>query len=89
MGESPEEALQRELQEELSVEADVGKLLLTSAHNYSEVSILLIFYEVLFWRGEPKPTHHTDLRWLLPEELYEMDIPEANRKLLPRLIGTL
>ena len=89
VGESPEEALKRELQEELSIEAEVGRLLLTSAHNYTEVSIFLVFYEVLFWKGEPKATHHTNLRWVLPGELYQLEIPEANRRLLPRLIGTL
>ncbi len=89
VGESPEEALKRELSEELGIEANVGKLLLTSAHNYSEVSILLLFFEVLFWKGEPKPTHHAHLRWILPEDLYALEIPEANRRLLPRLIGSL
>jgi 8-oxo-dGTP diphosphatase len=89
VGESPEEALKRELYEELSIEADVGNILLTSAHNYTEVSILLIFFEVLFWKGEPKTAHHSDLRWVTCKELMELDIPEANRRILPRLTQIL
>ena len=85
VGESPEEALKRELFEELAIEADVGTLLLTSAHNYTEVSILLIFFEVLFWKGEPKTAHHSDLRWVSCDELMDLEIPEANRRILPRL----
>lgn len=83
LGEQPREALQRELFEELGIKADIGDLKMTWTHSYPEVGILLLFFEVLFWKGEPKPVHHTELRWVTFEELEKLDIPEANRKLLP------
>lgn len=85
LGEQPKEALQRELFEELGIKADIGVLRMTWTHSYPEVGILLLFFEVLFWKGEPKPVHHTELRWVTFEELEKLEIPEANRKLLPMI----
>lgn len=85
LGEQPKQALKRELQEELSIEADVGELVLTWTHSYPDVGILLLFFEVLFWQGEPKTTHHTELKWVTFDELKNMEIPDANRKLLPTI----
>lgn len=83
LGEQPQQALRRELFEELGIEADIGDLKLTWTHSYPEVGILLLFFEVLFWKGEPKPVHHTELKWVTFQELEQLEIPEANRKLLP------
>jgi 8-oxo-dGTP diphosphatase len=87
--ESPEEALARELREELGIEADIGTLKLASSHTYGETGIVIMFYEVLFWKGEPKTVHHMELRWIEPEELKTLNIPDANRKILDRLVGIL
>jgi 8-oxo-dGTP diphosphatase len=84
-GESPEEALIRELQEELGIEAEVGKLKLASTHSYGDTGIVIMFYEVLFWKGEPKNVHHMELRWVKPDELKALSIPDANRKILDRI----
>lgn len=88
-GESPEEALARELNEELGIEAEIGKLKLASSHSYGDTGIMILFYEVQFWKGEPKTVHHMELRWVDPDELKSLSIPDANRKILDRLIATL
>jgi len=85
MGESPEYALQRELREELGIEAEIGDLKIACTHSYGDVGILILFYEVLFWKGEPKAQHHTGLDWVEPATLPTRNIPEANRKNLPRI----
>lgn len=51
LGEQPQQALRRELLEELGIEADIGNLILTWTHSYPDVGILLQFFEVLFWKG--------------------------------------
>jgi 8-oxo-dGTP diphosphatase len=89
IGETPEQALTRELREELNIEAEIGKIQLVSSHSYGETSILLLFYEVRFWKGEPKPAHHSELRWIEAHELLNLSIPEANRKLLNQIIPLL
>ena len=88
-GESPEHALHRELQEELGIEAEVGKLRLAHTHSYGERGVLLIFFDVNFWKGEPKTLYHEDLKWIEPEELGTLTIPEANRNILSRLISII
>ncbi len=84
-GESPTVALARELSEELGVEAQVGSLLLASSHSYGEINILLLFYEVTYWKGEPKPIHHEELKWVTFQNISQMDLPDANRTVLPQL----
>lgn len=85
LGESPEQALARELNEELGIEAEVGELKIACTHSYSDVGIIILFYEVLFWKGEPKTKHHINLKWVKPSELPKMNIPDANRKNLDRI----
>lgn len=88
-GESPEYALARELSEELGIEATIGDLKLSVTHSYGDVNILILFYEVLYWKGEPKPQHHLMLEWINPEELNYRNIPEANRRMLDRIFKAL
>jgi 8-oxo-dGTP diphosphatase len=88
-GEAPEEALKRELSEELGIEADIGELKFSCTHSYGDVNILILFYEVLFWKGEVKAKHHLMLEWIHPEELAHRAIPEANRKMLGRIFSAL
>lgn len=87
--ESPEQALIRELQEELGIEAEVGELKMASTHSYGDTGIVILFYEVLFWKGEAKAVHHMELRWIEPEEMKSLAIPDANKKILDRIIATL
>lgn len=84
-GESPEQALARELSEELGIEAQIGELKFSCTHSYGDVNILILFYEVLYWKGEIKAKHHLMLEWIHPEELAQRSIPEANRKMLDRI----
>ncbi|MFN8847231.1 MAG: 8-oxo-dGTP diphosphatase MutT [Bdellovibrionales bacterium] len=89
LGESPEQALARELSEELGIEAEVGELKLSVTHSYNDVGIVILFYEVNFWKGEPKAKHHLMLEWIYPEELKERSIPEANKKVLHQIFKAL
>lgn len=84
--ESPEVALARELQEELGIEAEVGRLMLASTHSYGDTGIVILFYEVLFWKGEPKPVHHMELKWVDASELKTLTLPDANRKIVDRIV---
>ncbi|PWU21661.1 MAG: 8-oxo-dGTP diphosphatase MutT [Bdellovibrio sp.] len=88
-GETPEIALARELREELGIEAEIGDLKIAATHSYGEVNILILFYEILFWKGEPKAKHHLMLEWIEPRDLMNRPIPEANKKMMDRLMKAL
>jgi len=88
-GESPEQALARELNEELGIEAEIGRLKLSHTHSYGDVNILILFFEVKFWKGEVKPKHHVELDWIHPSELLNRPIPEANLKIISKIFDVL
>ncbi|PIT99659.1 MAG: 8-oxo-dGTP diphosphatase MutT [Bdellovibrionales bacterium CG10_big_fil_rev_8_21_14_0_10_45_34] len=89
LGETPEEALARELSEELGIDAQVGNLRLAHTHRYGEKGVLLLFFDVPFWKGEPKTKHHEALDWFRVSDIEKMEIPEANRKIWPTLRAIL
>ena len=67
----------------------MGELKLACTHTYGDVGILILFYEIKYWKGEPKAKHHMMLEWIYPEELKMRTIPEANRKILDRILLAL
>ncbi len=89
LGESPEQALQRELKEELGVDAEIGELKFAASHTYGKTGIMFLFYEVKFWRGQIKMQQHPDLQWVTPKELSGLELPEANRKFLKQILDLL
>lgn len=89
LGESPEQALARELKEELGVEAEIGVLKFVATHTYGKTGILFLFYDVKFWKGQIKTQQHLDLRWVTPKELSQLDLPEANSKFLQNIMEVL
>lgn len=89
LNESPDEALKRELNEELGIDAEIGPLLFSSSHSFGDKAILLLFFEVSFWKGEPKNLHHSELQWVIPKDLKNIQIPETNKEILPKLLELL
>ena len=86
-GETPEEGLARELSEELGIEARIGRLFLSNRHIYSHMAVEFVTYEASIVSGEPCLRDHTELRWVLPEELSRYDFPEADRPVVEKLMG--
>jgi 8-oxo-dGTP diphosphatase len=77
-GEDPRQALQRELKEELDVEATVGMLFDAVFHTYPEYPILLLVYRCQVEKGSLKPIGCHDLRWVSLGELEELAMPPAD-----------
>lgn len=68
-GESGEEALYRELKEELQIEAEIGKFFARATCNYSFGTVVLDTYFCTWRSGDWKLQVHKEIRWLSISEL--------------------
>jgi len=86
-GESAEQALVREIAEELGCTIQVGEHVTTTVHAYPEIVISLATYRCGLVDGTPHPTEHTELRWLAPADLAELDWAPADVPAMRILAG--
>ena len=63
-GETPEECLARELDEELSIVTRIGEKCAESSHEYEHGRFRVIAYLVDYIAGEPRTTVHDRLEWV-------------------------
>jgi 8-oxo-dGTP diphosphatase len=90
-GETPEYALMRELREELGVEtrpccfAAAG----FSSHGYDDFHLLMPLFICRVWRGIPQSLEGQGLAWVMPNRLYDYEMPPADIPLIPILIDQL
>ena len=83
--ESLEEALGRELTEELSARFAVGQRVETVQWEYPERTIVIHFYRCRLESGTIEPREDQAMAWVAPERLSDFDFPPADRDLIARL----
>ncbi len=82
-GESPEQALARELEEELGIRAVIGPLVTRIRHNYRHGGAVdLQFFAVHEFAGELDNRIFQQLRWVKLEDLPSYDFLAADRELI-------
>jgi mutator protein MutT len=84
-GETPSQALVRELHEELGVGVEVGDLIEDISHSYPGKTVRIEFYRCRLVSGEPQPLGCAALRWVKAPELDTLPFPAADAQLLHRL----
>jgi 8-oxo-dGTP diphosphatase len=85
--ESHQEALVREIREELDVEIKVIEHFLTILHEYPDFEIEMICYLCKQISGEIYLREHTDFMWLEINELNKLDWAEADIPIVNKLIN--
>lgn len=89
-GEAPEQALVRELKEELdlTVEPDALDPFAFASHAYPDFHLLMPLYTISRWQGEPKlnPDAVQALAWVRAREMRDYPMPPADVVLVERLI---
>lgn len=77
-GETPQEALRREIREELGCTIEVGEKITTTTHQYDFGVVTLTVYYCTLVAGEPTPSEHEEVRWLPPSELSDLEWSPAD-----------
>ena len=77
-GETPEEALEREIREELGCSITVGREVTTTVHDYDFGQVTLTTFYCKLAEGSPESTEHSDLRWLAPHEFTSVEWAPAD-----------
>ena len=90
-GERPEEALIRELDEELGIAVQEPCLapLTFASHSYPDMHLLMPLYICRRWSGTPQSREGQALRWVRPRALRDFPMPPADEPLIPALIDLL
>lgn len=86
-GETPEQALSRELLEETGINVQQAQLLEVLEHRFTDRIVTLNFYLVAGWTGEPYGREGQPMRWVKQAELREEQFPEANSSIIKRLVA--
>lgn len=85
-GESPQQALARELDEELGIQAKIGPEIIAIRHNYRNGGAIHIqFFTVEGFSGELKNIVFQDMQWSRLDRLPEFDFLAADQTLIREL----
>lgn len=77
-GETPEQALRREMEEELLCSIDVGAHVETTSFEYDFGVVTLTTFYATISEGEPKLTEHSEIRWIPAAELESVEWAPAD-----------
>lgn len=86
-GETPEQALIRELSEELSitVKQDCLSPLTFASHTYEKFHLLMPLYICRRYQGIPRGAEGQNLKWVKAADLDQYPMPDADKPLVPIL----
>lgn len=88
-GESPGEALRRELLEELALEVQTHEPLLQIEHDYGDKQVLLDVHRVTAFSGQPRPCEGQPMSWVSCAALRDYEFPAANEPIVAALVAAL
>jgi 8-oxo-dGTP diphosphatase len=84
-GETPEEALHREIREELETEILIEEKLISVEYDYPEFHLSMDCFKARFLRGKPVLKEHEAAKWLAREELDSVNWLPADVKIIAML----
>ena len=84
-GETKQQALIRECQEELAVTVAVRDVFMEVDHVYPDLTVHLTLFNASIVEGIPQKIEHNDLRWITVEEIDQYEFCPADEEILRRL----
>lgn len=85
LSERPSDALQRELKEEIGIDITSFHAMEQVAFNYPTKRVVLYFFKVTSFKGEPKGLEDQEVRWIRKTDLTQFSFPEANQPIVEAL----
>ncbi len=86
-GESKEDALIRECQEELAVTVQPGSIFMEVLHQYPDLLVNLTLFNATIAQGTPRKIEHHDIQWITPAQIPQYDFCPADEEILKKLQG--
>ena len=84
-GETKEQALVRECQEELAITLDVGEVFMDVLHESPDLTVHLTLFHATIRKGVPQKLEHNDIRWIAVDEIDQFEFCPADEEILKRL----
>ena len=81
-GETPEECMARELKEELEIEVEVGRLIISNKHRYPNGIFELLVYRVQHICGNFVLNDHDEIKWITIDKISNFEFPPANTPII-------
>ena len=90
-GETPEETVIRELQEEIAIETQAACLapLTFASYSYETFHLLMPLFVCRRYTGIARPREGQTLKWVQPRQMRDYPMPPADMPLIPFLIDLL
>ena len=85
LGETKEQALIRECQEELAVTLAVNDVFMEVDHQYPDLHVHLTLFNASILDGTPQMLEHNDIRWITTQEIQQYEFCPADVEILRRL----
>lgn len=86
-GQTKQQALLRECQEELAITLDVGDVFMDVTHEYPDLTVHLTLFHATIREGVPQKLEHNDIRWITVEEIDQYNFCPADEVILKRFAG--
>ena len=84
-GETKEQALIRECQEELAITLSVGDVFMDVVHEYPDITVHLTLFNATISKGIPQKLEHNDIKWITVDEIDQYDFCPADTEILVQL----
>ncbi len=84
-GETKEQALIRECQEELAVTLSIGDVFMDVVHEYPDLTVHLTLFNAAILEGIPKKLEHNDIKWITPSEISNYGFCPADVEILKKI----
>ena len=84
-GETKEQALIRECQEELAVTLSVGDVFMDVVHEYPDIKVHLTLFNAMIAEGTPQKLEHNDIKSITPSEIPNYNFCPADKEILVKI----